>query len=293
MPNLPNLEDPKQAAARAATEKLVQRHFPRARRSRCGWSDFCPAHADKHSRSLSIGIGDNGKLLLHCFATCTFSEIIQAAGLRGVDIPDLSAPLERSHAEMIALARRIWQETRSLAGTVAQRYLQGRGINITAPALRFHPHLASTEIREVQFPALVAGIQAPDGSFAGIQATWLAADGSDKAPLLTTPRKIFGHRAGGAVRLAPATDRLAIAEGLETALSVQQATSLPTWATLGTSGMKSVEVPTSLRSLIIAADADSAGVSAAEHARLRFIRQGRRVRVVLPPVGNDFNQMVL
>jgi putative DNA primase/helicase len=293
LPDLPNLQDPKQAAARAATEEFVLRYFPGARRCGHGWSAFCPAHTDRRSRSLSVGVGANGQLLVNCFATCTFSEIIQAARLRGVDISKLTAPFEQSAAKMVALARRIWEETRPLAGTVAERYLRGRGINITARALRFHPHLASTEIREVQFPALVAGTQTRDGSFAGIQATWLAADGSEKAPFLTTPRKIFGHRAGGAVRLAPATDIVCLAEGLETGLSVRQATDLPVWITLGTSGLKSIELPPSVREVVIAADADAAGINAVRYARLRFVREGRRVRVVLPPVGKDFNEMVL
>jgi putative DNA primase/helicase len=220
-------------------------------------------------------------------------EFLVATGLSGVDTSNLTAPSERSPAEKIAVARRIWEETRPAAGTVAQCYLQGRGIRITAPALRFHPALASTEIREVKFPALVAGIQAPDNSFAGIQATWLAADGSDKAPFLTTHRKIFGHRAGGAVRLAPAGETLVLAEGIETGLSVRQATDLPVWITLGCNNMKSIVLPPSVGEVIIAADRDTAGIAAAECARQRFIREGRRVRVVLPPVGNDFNEMVL
>ena len=45
---------------------------------------------------------------------------------------------------------------------------------------------------------------------------------------------------GGAVRLAPAAETLVLAEGVETGLAVQQATGLPTWATLGTSNLKKV-----------------------------------------------------
>jgi hypothetical protein len=190
-----------------------------------------------------------------------------------------------------AQARQIWEATRPITGTVAQVYLRGRGIKITAPALRFHPGLVSTEIREVHFPAMIAGIQALDGSFAGIQATWLAADGSDKAPFIT-PRKIFGHRGGGAVRLARATDTVCVAEGVETGLSVVQASGLPTWATLGTGGLRAIELPSTIREVIIAADADAAGMDAAEYARVRFLREGRRVRITLPPTGsNDFNEV--
>ena len=44
----------------------------------------CPAHVDKSS-SLGVGIGESGKVLLSCYAGCSFGEI--AAALGG---PDLS-----------------------------------------------------------------------------------------------------------------------------------------------------------------------------------------------------------
>lgn len=45
------------------------------------WSARCPVHGDKNP-SLSIGIGDNGKLLFYCFAGCTFEKIINALNLK-------------------------------------------------------------------------------------------------------------------------------------------------------------------------------------------------------------------
>ena len=272
------------------TERLSQ-HFGRLRRCGRGWTALCPAHQDR-APSLSVAIGDNGKLLLHCHAGCTFREILEAAGLCADDIGGLSSPPQQSSDERRAYARRIWEETRPLAGTVAETYLRHRGIRIAASSLRFHPHLVSSDIRQVRFPALVAGIQAPDGRFAGIQATWLADDGSDKAPFIT-PRKIFGHFAGGAVRLAPATDKLCLAEGVETGLSILQATGLPVWATLGTNGMKAIELPPTIKELIIAADGDQAGEAAAQIAASRLRGCGRRVRIVRPPTGKDFNDVAM
>jgi putative DNA primase/helicase len=45
-----------------------------------GWTARCPAHADKRN-SLSIGEGENGRLLLHCHAGCTFEAIRRAADI--------------------------------------------------------------------------------------------------------------------------------------------------------------------------------------------------------------------
>lgn len=51
-----------------------------ARPSRDGWTAKCPAHEDRKA-SLSINTGDDGKLLLHCHAGCTFRDILAAAGV--------------------------------------------------------------------------------------------------------------------------------------------------------------------------------------------------------------------
>jgi len=53
-----------------------------------GWVSLCPAH-DDHSPSLSIAQGAGGQILLHCFAGCTFEEIVHSANLNPVNLfPD-------------------------------------------------------------------------------------------------------------------------------------------------------------------------------------------------------------
>ena len=59
-----------------------------------GWSARCPAHQDR-SASLAIGEGDNGGVLLHCFAGCTVHEITAAVGLT---VSDLFPPREQSRS---------------------------------------------------------------------------------------------------------------------------------------------------------------------------------------------------
>lgn len=44
-----------------------------------GWTARCPAH-DDHRNSLSIGNGDNGRVLLHCHAGCSYESIQAALG---------------------------------------------------------------------------------------------------------------------------------------------------------------------------------------------------------------------
>ena len=64
---------------RLSAEEIANR-LDRPQRTRGGWLACCPAHDDA-SPSLSIGEGDAGQLLLHCFAGCRFEEIEAALGI--------------------------------------------------------------------------------------------------------------------------------------------------------------------------------------------------------------------
>jgi len=77
------------------------------------WSAKCPAHADK-SPSLSIREGDDGRLLVHCFAGCSIDEITSALGMRVSDLfTDARAPEDK---------RRMPRSARIDRGALAFRY---------------------------------------------------------------------------------------------------------------------------------------------------------------------------
>ena len=125
----------------------------------------------------------------------------------------------------------------------------------------------------------------------GIHRTFLRMDGKGKAPV-TKPKMMIGRCGGGAVRLAPAGPELVLSEGIETGLSVQQATNKPVWATLSTSGLHSIILPPEVKTVIIAADADEKGEEAAQKAAKRFLAEGRTVKIARPPKGMDFNDLL-
>ncbi|QRM20668.1 DNA primase [Dechloromonas sp. TW-R-39-2] len=54
------------------------------------WQACCPSHEDR-GPSLSIAEGDDGRVLVHCFAGCSVHEIVAAVGM---DIADLFPPRE-------------------------------------------------------------------------------------------------------------------------------------------------------------------------------------------------------
>src|SRR6266436_3082118 len=85
---------PIQASSPALDNVLAQ--LKGVRSSLCGWTACCPAHADREP-SLSIGLGEQGQVLLKCFAGCSLERITEAMGLTLTDLfPDGGSPAERA-----------------------------------------------------------------------------------------------------------------------------------------------------------------------------------------------------
>ncbi len=55
--------------------------------------------------------------------------------------------------------------------------------------------------------------------------------------------------------------------------------------------MKSVILPPEVETVIIAADGDEPGETAAKAAAERFCAEGRKVKIAYPPKGMDFNDL--
>lgn len=272
----------------------------RVRRSGNGYVALCPAHEDRH-HSLSFTQG-NDRILIYCHAGCTISDICYALGIRVKDLfsgpatGNSNAANRWTDQDRLRYAERIWREaTRPASGTAVECYLRNRGITIPIlAAIRFCYVTCDDYPPDMHWPALVAGIQDVNGKFTGVAITALCADGSDKMPV-DDPRRIYGPYRGGAVRLSTQLDaRLAIGEGIETMLSVQQATGVPAWAALSASNLPHVLLPLSVHEVIICADADPRGEQAARVAAEKFIQQGRHVLIARPTgAGTDFNDLRL
>ena len=194
-------------------------------------------------------------------------------------------------ADTRPMARRVWNATRPLAGTLAETYLAARRVGHVAsvPALRFSVAL-SHPTAPGGFPALVAGVQDADGGFLGVQRTFLRADGSAKADV-DPPRASLGSLAGGAVRLVePEAGRLLLGEGIKTTAAAMALFGLPGWAALSTSGLRAVELPAYVRDVLITADRDAKGGGQLAGAALakRLEGEGRRVEIRLPPFVGDW-----
>ena len=117
-------------------------------------------------------------------------------------------------------------------------------------------------------------------------------DGRNKVPV-EPAKMMLGPCRGGAVHLADPGDLLMIGEGIETCLAAMQATGYAAWAALSTSGLRSLELPSAIRNLIVLADGDDPGEAAAQDCARRWRREGRRVRIARPPQGMDFNDLLV
>ncbi len=274
------------------------------------WRCRCPVHASR-GPTLALRGGANG-LIVKCWAGCTTGDVLAELRRRGLIYGDAGgidarpdpAELEcrrdaeaRDQQRRIALARDMVAESLPPGGTVVETYLrEARGVLGTAPmppAIRYLPmaspyawHPPSGARR----PVMLAVVEHEDHGVVGVHRTWLALDGSAKASI-DPVRMSTGLIRGGAVRLAPAANELLIAEGIETALAGLQATTMPAWAALSTSGLVALVLPPSVCAVVILADNDEngAGERAAYTAAARWLAEGGRVRIALPPViGTDW-----
>lgn len=275
-----------------------------------GWSRCpCPVHGGS-SPTLALYDGPHG-LLVKCHAGCRREDVITELRRRGLledgaktaapadpaEITRQRAATDRGRRQRTADALDFWQhETTPAEDTVVARYWAARGLaalliprTIRASASWLHHPSGGHR------PAMIALVEHVEQGPVAIHRTWLQIDGAAKASF-SEPRMSLGPVGGGAVRLAPAERTLVIGEGIETTASVMLAMGLPGWAALSAGGIGALILPPIVTNVIIAADHDPNGVgaAAADKAARRWLQEGRRVRIAMPPeVGSDFSDVLL
>ena len=229
-----------------------------------GWTARCPAHDDREP-SLSIRDAD-GKVLVRCHAGCDQREVIAALKERGLWDGRVHSPRHRvfrrrvaplqpdqQPAKRSAAALSIWQSAIPAIGTPVEAYLASRGLVLSPPpSLRFHRGLKHPS--GGVWPCMVALVtRGVDDTPLAILRTYLAMDGSGKAPV-DPARMMLGPCRGGAVRLGEPGPVLMVGEGVETSFAGMQATGHPAWAGLSNSGLRALDLPATVREVIVLAD---------------------------------------
>ena len=104
---------------------------------------------------------------------------------------------------------------------------------------------------------------------------------------------MLGRPRSGAVRLAPATEDLGLAEGVETAISAMILLDIPVWAALGSERFPHVAIPPSVSRLTLLPDNDRAGRLAVPLSEEAHVADGRRIRTTWPWNNrNDWNDVL-
>lgn len=267
----------------------------------------CPAHGDRRP-SLTLADGTDGRLLLNCKAGCRFEDVLSALRDRGLvdrgGRPQPPSPTEvarrkaEDEAEAVRRERQAlacWREALPIRGTIAETYLRRRGITCPLPvSLRFHPECWHASAQRL--PAMVARV---DGlPRLAVHRTYLRADGSGKAEV-DPPKAMLGAALGGAVRVAQADGPLAVAEGIETALSLSCGLlrgPATVWAALSAPGLGGLRLPPGRpHRLIIGPDSDDkgAGHEAAHKLAERATAHGWNVSLLPAPAGWDWNDILI
>ena len=237
---------------------------------------WCVCTREEYRGALTLNSGTSGYHHLLC-GRCHCGVIHGESAAYKPSPPQTESIKDDDRAE---LSLRIWQKTVSAESTLAESYLRDRGIDAPVPpALRFAPSLYHSSGQN--YPAMVAAVSFwPSRAVTGIHRTFLSDSGIGKADV-TPNRMMLGKIGGCAVCLAPPGETLVIGEGIETSLSVHQATGLPTWAALSASLFEPLVLPELplAKKVVIAADNDDGGtgLEAARKARELWRSQGRKV----------------
>lgn len=180
----------------------------------------------------------------------------------------------------------------ALHGTIGEAYLLARGC-VIPPAdsdLRFHASLKHPAT-DYAGPALVALVtHAATRAPLTLHRTWIRADGRKAG--IEPPRMLLGghSKRGGVIRLWPdetVTTGLALAEGIETALSLAHDYA-PVWSAIDAGNLAALPVLDGIEVLVIGADHDPAGITAATACADRWAAARVDVRIIAPATG-DWN----
>lgn len=247
----------------------------------------CPAHSDK-TPSLSIRQGDRG-ILVTCHAGCDPADILRELA-RIAKLPDFKhSVIEPAKPRKGQPHLSIWHESKTIAGTVAERYVRETR-NIWAPLhdVRFHPRCPLGKSPNAIFaPALIIGMRR-DGVIEAIQRIFL-----DETTATYTEKACLGISIGAAWTNGDPATVVGLAEGFETAAAYSSLTGIQAWSTMGAKRFHQLTIPKRVKTLILLADNDAEGRRARDRAEEAYARPGLMIETEWPPGRmNDWAQLL-
>ena len=254
----------------------------------------CQPERRRDQRALSLR-DEGGRLLAFCHkGGCDFRDIVRASGLNAAQfVPDpeaqLQAEAKRAGYERAKLdkARSLWDRAFPIISTKGEAYLRSRGITCYLPrSLRWAPDIYHGPSGR-WLAAMVAEV-----STGAVHRTYFEKSGKR---ISGTAKMMLGPCAGGAVALSRGAGPLVVCEGIETGLSLLSGLldgPAKVWASLSTSGMKSLRLPEEPSELIVATDGDEAGADAGRVLAEKAHALGWRVAMMPAPDTLDWNDVL-
>lgn len=256
----------------------------------------CPAHGDRNP-SLKIAPGHTN-LLVHCYAGCDVSDIFRALRALNLETGQSNAspppPVDQSIHKECENARQRWRSGQAVCSTVAERYLDRRGLSEWSSFARFLPSAVTYENeKRLNLPALILPITMA-GSVVAIQRIFLDSETGTKASI-HSPKKILGVAGRGSIRLGNILgEHLNLAEGFEDAASAMKIHGLPNcWAVCGIERYTLVSIPDCIRSVTVYSQHGKEAARALEKAMPHLSGSNRKVDIVMPPPGKDWNDYLM
>lgn len=217
--------------------------------------------------------------------------------------------IRRKDAKRIAEMVELWNGGVPLndpSAGPARLYLRNRGLaKAVGPLadLRYHPAIPYWEnnVEQGTYPGMLRMLRQDNGRTMTIERLYLTEDGQ-KAPVekqkKVMPKPSTAKYHGSAVRLDHDDTIalvMAVAEGVETALSFRALSGLPTWAATAAGLLEELVIPSHVELIVIAADKDlpqvdaqgrpieARGQSAAKVLAERLRAAGKKVLILPPP----------
>lgn len=255
----------------------------------------------------TCGAFPDGFSLLQWLKGWRFPQALEAvdAALGGVALPKPALPLKaaprKTASDDAQIHRRLaetWAQSKQWQDALSQPlrdYLAHRGLGLGVlqgvEAIRFHPglrhhdedgHYGGT------FPVMLAQVSDAQGRPVTLHRTYLTEAGR-KAPV-ENPKRMMPVPSdrrvlGAAIRLGVAGPVIDLAEGIETALAVRQATRLLAWSAASATLLAGFEPPPGTEKLRIWCDRDrkGVGVEAALKLKARLATQDILADLLIPP----------
>ena len=292
------------------------------------WRDYAGTeHGDMLDLIQAVhGLADKGAAVAWAKTWLGIADDFRPGAVRHISAEDRAAAVAQARnraaarqakealdrAAKIRRAKGLFLSAVPIAGTPAELYLLGRGLNQDPRswpgALRFHEEVWNREHR-VKLPAMVAAIYLADGSQVALHRTylqqvrgrWCKLDSPNAKMVLGPMRGGFvplnKGSSGKPMRAMPPGEPVYVTEGIEDGLVVRL--KLPgarVVCAIALGNVGAIVLPEPAKNLVIVADRDENAAAQAGLERAIAVHQARGIEVglVLPPVGiKDLNDWLL